>query len=277
MGMSASTVLVSGTDRDLGWALAVEPFSRGAAVHTGARNADQTPSGHGLTGARSEGGGTTAEIGVLICDAQELMRAGLRMVVGSQTDLTVVGEAGDGETAVAQALTLRPDLVLMEARLPRLDGISATAKVRAALPETRVLVLTACDRDEYAYAALRAGASGFLVKDAPAAEMLVAVRGVLRGDTMVSPSVTRRLIDRYVTGVVAPVADARLDVLTDREREVLGLVGRGLNNAEIAGKLFLGETTVKTHVARILAKLHIRDRIQAVVLAYESGLVRPGG
>ncbi|MFJ8142945.1 response regulator [Streptomyces sp. NPDC096013] len=214
---------------------------------------------------------------VLICDAQELMRAGLRTLVDGQPDLTVVGEAGDGETAVAQALLLRPGLVLMEARLPRLDGIAATAKLRAALPETRVLVLTACDRDEYAYAALRAGASGFLVKDAPAAEMLVAVRGVLRGDTMVAPSVTRRLIDRYVTGAVTPVADARLDVLTDREREVLGLVGRGLNNAEIADKLFLGETTVKTHVARILAKLHIRDRIQAVVLAYESGLVRPGG
>ncbi|MCX5265740.1 response regulator transcription factor [Streptomyces sp. NBC_00199] len=217
------------------------------------------------------------EAAVLICDVQELMRAGLRTVVDSQADLTVVGEAGDGETAVAQALALRPDLVLMEARLPRLDGISATAQLRTALPDTRVLVLTACDRDEYAYAALRAGAGGFLLKDTPAAEMLVAVRGVMRGDTMVAPSVTRRLIDRYVTGAVVPVADARLDVLTDREREVLGLVGRGLNNVEIAGKLFLGETTVKTHVARILGKLHLRDRIQAVVLAYESGLVRPGG
>ncbi|WP_405826541.1 response regulator transcription factor [Streptomyces sp. NBC_01390] len=214
---------------------------------------------------------------VLICDTQELTRAGLRMLVGGQPDLTVVGEAGDGETAVALALTLRPDLVLMEARLPGLDGISATEQLLAALPDTRVLVLTACDRDEYAYAALRAGASGFLVKDTTAAEMLVAVRGVLRGDTMVAPSVTRRLIDRYVTGVVTPVADARLDVLTDREREVLGLVGRGLNNGEIAGKLFLGESTVKTHVARILAKLQLRDRIEAVVLAYESGLVHPGG
>lgn len=217
------------------------------------------------------------EASVLICDEQELMRVGLHMVVDSQADLTVVGEAGDGEAAVAQALTLRPDLVLMDVRLPRLDGISATAQLHAVLPGTRVLVTTACDRDEYAYAALRAGASGFVVKDVPTAEMLVAIRGVLRGDAMIAPSVTRRLIDRYVTGAVAPLTDARLDVLTDREREVLGLVARGLNNVEIAEKLFLGETTVKTHVARILTKLHIRDRVEAVVLAYESGLVRPGG
>ncbi|MBE4737802.1 MULTISPECIES: response regulator [Streptomyces] len=218
-----------------------------------------------------------AEAGVLICDDQELMRVGLRMVVDSQSDLSVVGEAGDGEAAVAKALTLRPDLVLMDVRLPRLDGISATAQVRAALPQTQVLVITACDRDEYAYAALRAGAGGFLVKDTPAAEMLVAVRGVLRGDTMIAPSVTRRLIDRYVTGAIAPLTDKRLAILTDREREVLALVARGLNNTEIAEKLFLGETTVKTHVARILTKLQIRDRIEAVVMAYESGLVRPGG
>ena len=215
--------------------------------------------------------------GVLVCDDQELMRVGLRMVVDGQPDLTVVGEAGDGKAAVAQALTLRPDLVLMAVGLPRLDGISATAQLRAALPDTHVLVLTACDRDEYAYAALRAGASGFLVKDTPTAELLIAIRGVLRGDAVIAPSVTRRLIDRYVTGAVAPLTDKRLDVLSDREREVLGLVARGLNNAEIAGKLFLGETTVKTHVARILAKLRVRDRIEAVVVAYESGLVRPGG
>jgi DNA-binding NarL/FixJ family response regulator len=218
-----------------------------------------------------------AEASVLICDDQELMRAGLRMVVDSRPDLTVVGEAGDGETAVAQALTLRPDLVLMAVRLPGLDGISATAQIRAALPQTQVLVITACDRDEYAYAALRAGAGGFLLTDTPAAEMLIAIRGVLRGDTMVTPSVTRRLIDRYVTGAVAPLTDTRLAVLTEREREVLALVARGLNNTEIAQKLLLGETTVKTHVARILTKLHLRDRIEAVVMAYESGLVRPGG
>ncbi|MFD9513374.1 response regulator [Streptomyces mirabilis] len=217
------------------------------------------------------------QAGVLICDDQELMRAGLRMVVDGQPDLTVVGEAANGEAAVAQALTLRPDLVLMEVRLPCLDGISATEQLRAALPGTQVLALTMCDRDEYAYAALRAGASGFLVKDAPTAELLVAIRSVLRGDKVIAPSVTRRLIDRYITGALAPLTDAHLDVLSDREREVLSLVARGLNNAEIAGKLFLGETTVKTHVARILTKLRLRDRIQAVVMAYESGLVRPGG
>jgi len=218
-----------------------------------------------------------AEAGVLICDEQELMRAGLCMVVDSQPDLTVVGEAGDGETAVAQALTLRPDLVLMAVRLPRVDGISATAQVRAALPQTQVLVITACDRDEYAYAALRAGAGGFFLTDTPAAEMLIAIRGVLRGDTMITPSVTQRLIDRYATGAIAPLTDQRLAVLTDREREVMALVARGLNNSEIAEKLLLGESTVKTHVARILTKLRIRDRIEAVVMAYESGLVRPGG
>ncbi|MEX1655829.1 response regulator transcription factor [Streptomyces pseudovenezuelae] len=219
----------------------------------------------------------TPEASVLICDDQELMRAGLRLVVDGQPDLMVVGEAGDGETAVAQALALRPDLVLMEVRLPCLDGISATEQVRAALPRTQVLALTMCDRDEYVYASLRAGASGFLVKDAPTAELLVAIRSVLRGDKVIAPSVTRRLVDRYITGALAPLTDPTLDTLSDREREVLSLVGRGLNNAEIAGKLFLGESTVKTHVARILTKLRLRDRIQAVVMAYESGLVRPGG
>jgi DNA-binding NarL/FixJ family response regulator len=214
---------------------------------------------------------------VLICDDQELMRVGLRMIVDSQPDLAVVGEAADGAAAVALAVERKPDLVLMDVRMPRLDGVAATERICAALPATRVLVITTFDLDEYAYAALRAGASGFLVKDAPAAEMLVAMRGVLRGDAMVAPSVTRRLLDRYVTGAAPPEADPRLDTLTDREREVLGLVARGLSNAEIAAKLFLGETTVKTHVARILAKLQIRDRVHAVVVAYETGLVRPGG
>ncbi|MEV4760923.1 response regulator transcription factor [Micromonospora sp. NPDC049559] len=213
---------------------------------------------------------------VLICDDQELMRVGLRMVVDSQPDLTVVGEAADGVTAVARATELEPDLVLMDVRMPHLDGVTAAQRICGALPATRVLMITTFDLDEYAYAALRGGASGFLVKDAPADEMLVAIRGVLRGDAMVAPSVTRRLLDRYVTGTAAPVTDSRLDVLTDREKEVLGLIAQGLTNSEIAARLYLGETTVKTHVNRILTKLELRDRVHAVVFAYETGLARPG-
>ncbi|WP_433075011.1 response regulator [Dactylosporangium sp. CA-052675] len=213
---------------------------------------------------------------VLICDDQEMMRVGLRMVVQSQQDLTVVGEAGDGHEAIAAAVEHRPDVVLLDVRMPGLDGVTAAGRIRAALPATRILMVTTFDLDEYAFAALRAGADGFLVKDAPAAEMLVAIRGVLRGDPMVSPSVTRRLLDRYVTAGPGPLPDPRLERLTDREREVLGLVARGLSNAEIADRLHLGETTVKTHVSRVLGKLGARDRIGAVVLAYESGLSRPG-
>jgi DNA-binding NarL/FixJ family response regulator len=211
---------------------------------------------------------------VLICDDQELVRVGLRMIVDSQPDLAVVAEAGDGAEAVRIARERRPDLVLMDVRMPVLDGVAATERICAALPDVRVLVITTFDLDEYAYSALRAGASGFLVKDAPSDEMLVAIRGVLRGDAMVSPSVTRRLLDRYLTG--RPVESAKLGSLTEREKDVLGLIARGLSNGEIAGKLFIGETTVKTHVGRVLAKLGLRDRVHAVVFAYESGLVRPG-
>ncbi|MGW4483013.1 response regulator [Amycolatopsis sp. NPDC004368] len=211
---------------------------------------------------------------VLICDDQELVRVGLRMIVDSQPDLEVVAEAGDGAAAVAIARERRPDLVLMDVRMPVLDGVAATERICGELPDVRVLVITTFDLDEYAYSALRAGASGFLVKDAPSDEMLVAIRGVLRGDAMVSPSVTRRLLDRYLTS--RPVAAPQLDALTEREKDVLGLIARGLSNAEIAGKLFIGETTVKTHVGRVLAKLGLRDRVHAVVFAYESGLVRPG-
>ncbi|ATY14824.1 DNA-binding response regulator [Amycolatopsis sp. AA4] len=214
---------------------------------------------------------------VLICDDQELVRVGLRMIVDSQPDLEVVAEAGDGAEAIELARAQRPDLVLMDVRMPVLDGVAATAQICAELPETSVLVITTFDLDEYAYSALRAGASGFLVKDAPSDEMLVAIRGVLRGDAMVSPSVTKRLLDRYLSAHRTPLDEQKLETLTEREKDVLGLIARGLSNTEIAGTLFIGETTVKTHVGRLLNKLGLRDRVHAVVFAYESGLVRPGG
>ncbi|ANN15194.1 DNA-binding response regulator [Amycolatopsis orientalis] len=214
---------------------------------------------------------------VLICDDQELVRVGMGMIVTSQDDLTVVGEATNGAEAVEAAERLRPDLVLMDVRMPVLDGVAATERISESLPDTRVLMITTFDLDEYAYAALRAGASGFLVKDAPADEILVAIRGVLRGDSMVSPSVTKRLLDRYLDDERDSGASARLETLTEREKDVLSLIARGLANAEIAAKLYIGETTVKTHVGRILAKLSLRDRVHAVVFAYESGLVRAGG
>ncbi|WP_406638555.1 response regulator [Amycolatopsis sp. WGS_07] len=214
---------------------------------------------------------------VLICDDQELVRVGLRMIVDSQPDLEVIAEAGDGAEAVELARAQRPDLVLMDVRMPVLDGVAATAQICAELPETSVLVITTFDLDEYAYSALRAGASGFLVKDAPSDEMLVAIRGVLRGDAMVSPSVTKRLLDRYLSAHRTPLDEQKLETLTEREKDVLGLIARGLSNTEIAGTLFIGETTVKTHVGRLLNKLGLRDRVHAVVFAYESGLVRPGG
>ncbi|MBB1152595.1 MULTISPECIES: response regulator [Amycolatopsis] len=214
---------------------------------------------------------------VLICDDQELVRVGLRMIVDSQPDLEVVAEAGDGAEAVELARARRPDLVLMDVRMPVLDGVAATAQICAELPDTSVLVITTFDLDEYAYSALRAGASGFLVKDAPSDEMLVAIRGVLRGDAMVSPSVTKRLLDRYLSAHRTPLDEQKLETLTEREKDVLGLIARGLSNTEIAATLFIGETTVKTHVGRLLNKLGLRDRVHAVVFAYESGLVRPGG
>ncbi|MEW1723242.1 response regulator transcription factor [Streptomyces sp. NPDC093109] len=215
---------------------------------------------------------------VLICDDQELIRMGLRMVVDSQPDLTVVGEAADGDAAIAGVAALEPDLVLMDVRMPGLDGLAATEQLCARPHGPRILVVTTFDLDEYAYAALRAGANGFLVKDAPAEEILVTVRAVLRGEVMVAPSLTRRLVERFVLHAPAstPAQRSRLAALTEREREVLALVARGLANGEIADRLFVGETTVKTHLGRILAKLGLRDRIHAVIFAYESGLVRVG-
>jgi DNA-binding NarL/FixJ family response regulator len=193
--------------------------------------------------------------------------------------MRVVGEAGDGAEAARIALELWPDVVLMDVRMPEVDGVDATRRICASdgAGRTRVLILTTFDLDEYVYAALHAGASGFLLKDALAQDLLSAIRVVARGEAVVAPSVTRRLLDRYfTTGSGSTVSTAGLDALTEREREVLGLIARGLSNVEIAGSLFLSEGTVKTHVSRVLTKLGLRDRVQAVVYAYECGLVRAG-
>ncbi len=214
-------------------------------------------------------------IRVLVADDQQLVRSGFRMILGADPGLEVVGEAGDGVEAVAHARALQPDVVLMDVRMPRVDGIEATRQIAATDAAPRVLVLTTFDLDEYVFAALRAGASGFLLKDAPEAQLLAAIRVVADGGSLFAPSVTRRLIERFA-GLGEQQAPPALDGLTARELEVLGLLARGRSNAEIAAELVVSEHTVKTHVARVLGKLGLRDRIQAVILAYESGLVRPG-
>jgi len=213
-----------------------------------------------------------------LVDDQELVRAGFRMVLDAQPDMTVVGEAGDGLAAVDLARRFTCDVMVMDARMPRLDGVEATRRIRAAGDRPRVLMLTTFDLDEYAFAALKAGASGFLLKDVPPEELLFAIRAVHSGDAVVAPSTTRRLIDQFAPLMLLgnSTAPAALAALTEREREVLVLVAHGLSNAEIAGKLFLSDATVKTHVGRILAKLGLRDRVQAVVYAYENGLVKAG-
>jgi DNA-binding NarL/FixJ family response regulator len=218
-------------------------------------------------------------IGVLIADDQALVRAGFRMVLEAEDDIAVIGEAANGEQAVHGARRLRPDVVLMDIRMPELDGIAATQQIAGATTEAaaRVLILTTFDLDEYVYDALAAGASGFLLKDSPPEQLVSAIRVVAGGEALLAPSVTSRLIEQ-----VARTRSSRrepppgLDELTARELEVLKLVARGMSNAEIAASLVVGDSTVKTHVARLLAKLGLRDRVQAVVLAYESGLVRPG-
>ncbi|MET7868065.1 response regulator transcription factor [Micromonospora taraxaci] len=214
---------------------------------------------------------------ILLADDQPLLRTGFRMVLGAEGDLDVVAEAGDGVEAVELSRRLLPDVVLMDIRMPRMDGVAATrAIVKARLP-VRVLVLTTFDLDEYVVGALRAGASGFLAKDVPAEELISAIRTVAGGDAVVAPRILRRLLDRFAALLPDPAATpaAALDALTDREREVLVQVARGLSNAEIAAVLSVSETTIKTHVGHVLTKLRLRDRVQAVVLAYESGLVRP--
>lgn len=223
-----------------------------------------------------------APVRVVVVDDQALVRAGFRMILESEPDITVVGEAGDGVEAVDLVARARPDVVLMDIRMPRRDGVAATAEIvgagTAERPAPKVVILTTFDLDDHVFDAVRAGASGFLLKDTPAEELLDAVRVVAGGDALLAPSVTRQLIAEFARHRPATAEPpAELDGLTEREREVLALMARGLSNAEIAAALVLGETTVKTHVGRVLTKLHLRDRVQAVVLAYETGLVRPGG
>jgi DNA-binding NarL/FixJ family response regulator len=221
----------------------------------------------------------TGAIRVVIADDQPIVRAGFQAILDAQPDVTVVGEASDGREAVDLARRSRPDVVLMDVRMPHLDGIAATRLLAG--PEVaepvRVLMLTTFDLDEYVYDALRAGASGFLLKDVTRDELVRAVRVVAGGEALLAPAVTRRLIAEFVDRPAAPPADpGRLEVLTPRERDVLQLVARGLTNAEIARELIVGEATVKSHVAHVLMKLDLRDRIQGVILAYEIGLVTPG-
>jgi DNA-binding NarL/FixJ family response regulator len=218
---------------------------------------------------------------ILLADDQPLLRMGFRMVLESQDDLVVVGEASDGDEAVRMTAELDPDIVLMDVRMPGVDGIEATSRIVGRGLRSRVIILTTFDLDEYAFAGLRAGASGFLLKDVPPNDLLSGIRAVATGDAVVSPSVTRRLLDTFAHRLPGPSdvseepVDARLELLTAREREVLRELARGCSNAEIAAELVLSEATVKTHVRRILAKLGLRDRVQAVVYAYEIGLARP--
>ena len=216
---------------------------------------------------------------ILIVDDQALVRAGFRMILEAEDDLEVVGEAANGHEAVKLAKELTPDVVLMDVRMPELDGIEATRRILgAADPATapRILVLTTFDLNEHVYDALRAGASGFLLKDAPPEGLASGIRTVARGESLLAPSITRRLVEEVAKGRPAPAPPEGLDELTERELEVFGLVAKGMSNAEIAAHLIVGDATVKTHVGRILMKLGLRDRIQAVVLAYESGIIVPG-
>ncbi len=220
-------------------------------------------------------------IRVLVVDDQVLVRAGFRMILDAEDDLVVVGEAGDGLEAIAAVLATAPDVVLMDIRMPNLDGVEAAARIQQLElgHQPRVLMLTTFDLDEYVFAALRNGASGFLLKDTPPDTLVEAIRSVARGDALLAPSVTKRLIEDYVRRpgpASATTMPPGLSDLTEREREVLRHIARGRSNAEIARELYLGETTVKTHVGRVFMKLGLRDRVQAVVLAYEAGLVVPG-
>ena len=217
-------------------------------------------------------------IRILVVDDQALIRSGLRMILDAEADMTVVGEAADGREAVESGKRLRPDVILMDVRMPVMDGIDATRKLLGSGldPDPNVLILTTFDLDEYVYAAIRAGASGFLLKDAPPDDLIHAIRVVAGGDALLAPSVTRRLIEEFAARPTPETQPEGMDDLTDREIEVLRSLAAGLSNAEIADALYVSEATVKTHVSHILTKLDLRDRVQAVVVAYESGLVRPG-
>lgn len=214
-------------------------------------------------------------INVLIADDQSMVRSGLRLILEAESDIVVTAEAGDGEEAVRVARREKPDVILMDVRMPNLDGLEATRQITGSDPETKVIVLTTFDLDDYVYGALRAGASGFLLKDAGGDQLVDAIRVVASGEALIAPSVTKRLISEFARRPEAARVEG-LDELTERELEVLAQVAKGLSNAEIAEELYVSETTVKTHVSHILAKLHLRDRVQAVVIAYESGLVTPG-
>ncbi|MEU3963845.1 response regulator transcription factor [Streptomyces buecherae] len=220
-------------------------------------------------------------IRVMLVDDQALLRTGFRMVLAAQPDMDVVAEAGDGLEALEVLRSTEVDVVLMDVRMPRLDGVEATARICRAEGAPKVLILTTFDLDEYAFSALKAGAGGFMLKDVPPAELLTAIRAVHSGDAVVAPSTTRRLLDRFTpmmpSSGAAEAERSEIGKLTEREREVMMLVAQGLSNGEIAARLVLSEATVKTHVGRILTKLGLRDRVQVVVLAYETGLVRAGG
>jgi DNA-binding NarL/FixJ family response regulator len=217
-------------------------------------------------------------ISLVLADDQAMVRAGFRMILEAEDDLEVAGEATDGEHAIAVTQRLRPDVVLMDIQMPTMDGLEATRRLgRDATVNSRVVILTTFEQDEYVFEALRAGASGFLLKNAPPEELVNAVRVVAAGDALLAPSVTRRVIEEYSRRPVARRGDVGLDRLTEREVEVLRLLATGKSNAELAAHFYLGEGTIKTHVSHVLAKLGLRDRVQAVVFAYESGLVEPGG
>jgi DNA-binding NarL/FixJ family response regulator len=219
---------------------------------------------------------TDDRVRVLLVDDDDLMRAGLRSVLSSDDTIEVVGETGDGGEALDRVRETQPHVVLMDIRMPGVDGISATREVLAGAPDVKVVVLTTFEDDDYIFEALSAGASGFLLKRTTPEELISAIHAVADGDSLLSPSVTRRVIDRMATQPVAGLSGARLEKLTPREREVLELIGRGLSNREIAESFVIEESTVKTHVKRILMKLGLRDRVQAVIVAYETGLIRPG-